>query len=57
MSTTQSALGLFGINTQSDVNTNAGNTRTISKGISSTWLVVGGVLAIALVFVLNKKIK
>jgi hypothetical protein len=61
MATTQSALGLFGVNTQSDVNTMAGNVYTISgrqTNLSSTrWLLIGGVVAIGLVFVLNKTLK
>jgi hypothetical protein len=57
MNTAQSALGLFGVDTQSNVTTTPGNTQTISKGVSTKWLVIGGVLAIGLVFVLNKKIK
>lgn len=57
MNTAQSALGLFGINTQSNVTTTPGKPTTLSNQASTTWLVIGGVLAIGLVFVLNKKIK
>jgi len=60
MTTTQGALQLFGVNTQSDVNTNTGNIYTISGKptnlSSSKWLIFGGVVAIALVFVLNRKL-
>ena len=60
MATTQGALQLFGVNTQSDINTSAGNVYTISgkpTNLSSTkWLVFGGVVAIAFVFVLNRKL-
>lgn len=61
MPTTQSALELFGVNTQSDVNTMTGNVYTISgkqsNFASSKWWIIGGVVAIALVFVINKKFK
>ena len=57
MNTAQSALGLFGVDTQSNVTTTPGNIQTLSKGVSTKWLVIGGVLAIGLVFVLNKRIK
>ena len=60
MAKTQGALQLFGVNTQSDVNTNTGNIYTISGKptnlSSSKWLIFGGVVAIALVFVLNRKL-
>jgi hypothetical protein len=61
MATTQSALGLFGVNTQSDVNTSASNVYTISgkptELSSSKWFIFGGIVAIGLVFVLYKKLK
>lgn len=61
MATTQSALELFGVNTQNEVNTTAGNVYTISgkqtNFAKSKWWLFGGILAIGLVFVLNKKLK